>query len=914
MHDTVDLSYQVDRAAAAQLLRARRAAIRDAWYQIVVEGSHYNTGITPPLLDAYLEGFANYVERPDSAIPASIAGVWTHTLDMNIDAAAATAVTMVQLGQALRDSIGTDRSRASQETVEIACAAMPDFDGGFVRAMMNGGERTPVEQHWYEVSQQLAEEREHRITQLAILNEVSTALASTLSLDALYQTIYEQVSRLIDTTYFYIGTLGPGLHEMEMGLLYYGAERMREREGRPVRMGLTRVVVDRMEPLIFDDYYDACRLHEVEPVSDIQDSLPLAWLGVPIVAGSKAIGIMAVMSPRGPFDADDAEILAAVARQAGAAIQNARSFAAQMAQANQLRAINKISRAFATIRDPWSLMNEAVRLIREHFGYSVVTIFTTLPEDERLALKTQTGLENGDDLLGMTLRIGEQGIVGHAAALRAPVLSNDVLTDPHYVRTAHTEHIRSEIAVPLLREDVLLGVLDIESPQSNAFSQDDLDVLTTVADQLAVALENADLFVQERKRRTELALILEASQAANSSLVLDDVIQHVAEGIADAIGLPSCVIYLYDEEGDRLLPSAFVARDGSLLDTTRVSQVIPSTETSQLLRRIFLAGHEASAIEMMSCEVDDELTRVLSPSAVLAVPFVSKHQFLGLALLISHDAEYHFSSHQLRVAYGVAGSAALALENARLYTRSHSLGMAEERIRVARDIHDGIAQSLTAISLNLEAAESLMGRKPEKAQSKIVRALELARGTLDDARRSVLDLRASALQELTLTDAVERRLQQFVRDAEQQAKHVTNTFASDAMYGRLSSRLELSLYRIFEAALDNVEQHSNASHVGVTLAREGDDVILTVRDNGRGFDVDSVLAGHQPGNKFGLVAIRERVRLLHGNLHVRSDDGQGTYLQVTVPFEPFRGAAADEPGEAVPLVSVLLTEDGEIQA
>jgi len=373
------------------------------------------------------------------------------------------------------------------------------------------------------------------------------------------------------------------------------------------------------------------------------------------------------------------------------------------------------------------------------------------------------------------------------------------------------------------------------------------------------------------------------------------------------------VIYLYDEEGDRLLPSAFVAREGSLLDTARISQVIPSTETSQLLRRIFLAGHEASAIEMMSCEVDDELTRILCPSAVLAVPFVSKHQFLGLALLVSHDTEYHFSQHQLRVAYGVAGSAALALENARFYTRSHSLGMAEERIRVARDIHDGIAQSLTAISLNLEAAESMIARKPEKAQAKIVRALELVRETLDDARRSVLDLRASALQELTLTDAVERRLDQFVADAEQDGQHVTSTFASDTMFGRLSSRMELSLYRLFEAALDNVEQHSTATHVDVMLAREGDDVRLTVRDNGRGFDVDSVLSGREAGNKFGLVAIRERVRLLHGNLVVRSDDGQGTYLQVAVPFEPYRGATVDEPSDAVPVLSALLTEDGAIQ-
>src|SRR5207237_592391 len=211
--------------------------------------------------------------------------------------------------------------------------------------------------------------------------------------------------------------------------------------------------------------------------------------------------------------------------------------------------------------------------------------------------------------------------------------------------------------------------------------------------------------------------ILEASREANSSLVLDNVIQRVAEGMADAVGLPSCVIYLYDDEGDRLIPSAFVAREGSELDTARVSKVIPHTDSSQLLQRIFLA----------------------------------------------------------------------------------------------RDIHDGMAQGLTAVSLQLEAAEGMLEIKPEKARAAIKRALELTRNNLEQARRSVLDLRASALQELTLTEALQRRLQQF--GDERREEGISATFSGDEMYGRLSSRMELSLYRIFEAALENIEHHAGATAV-----------------------------------------------------------------------------------------------------
>lgn len=222
------------------------------------------------------------------------------------------------------------------------------------------------------------------------------------------------------------------------------------------------------------------------------------------------------------------------------------------------------------------------------------------------------------------------------------------------------------------------------------------------------------------------------------------------------------------------------------------------------------------------------------------------------------------------------------MENARLYARSRSLGMAEERIRVARDIHDGIAQGLTAISLHLEASEQIFDSKPEKAQAGLRRALELTRDNLEDARRSVLDLRASALQELTLADALQHRLTQFAKEGA--SRPVRTSFTSESSGGRASSRLELSLYRICEEALDNVARHAGATHVDVALRRVGDTIVLQIADNGCGFDVDEVTHNCKPGGKFGLIAIRERVRLLHGTLDIDSTSA-GTTLRVAAPFE-----------------------------
>ncbi len=873
---------------AAGTLQTRLFAVRDAWRQLLSDRCGHSSALPNELLTEFVSALAAFVNTSDLTIPARLAEDWRTKVPLSIEGVAATSGALGLLGEALRNGIGPVLDENGDPIHESIATLLPSFTSIFGRTIIADTEFQPSESYWYEISRRLTAERERRITQLAILNDVSTALASTLSLDELATIIHEQCGRLFDTTNFYIATLNNEPDEMHVIYHHFGGRRVDSDGDDRLRIGLTRLVIERGEPVIFDDYVAACREHGITVAPRIDQDTVWAWIGVPIIADNQTIGLMAILSDQRTFSTEDGALLAAVARQAGAAIQNARLYQAQIIQANQLIVINRIARAFATIRDPRQLVDEAARRIQSAFGYSVVMIFQANQSDDRLVLQTFTGVEQAEDLVGFSVRAGKDGIVGMAASTRTPVVIDDVRSNPAYISSVSTQHIRSEIAVPLLREDRLLGVINVESPEIGAFSEQDVNVLTTIADQLAIALENAELLREEQKRRTEVSLILNASQAANSSLVLDDVLQRVASGIADATGLPSCVVYLFDEDRSRLLPSAFVAREGSQLDTARISQVIPSGESSRLLKQIAMSAREPCALEMMSCDVQDDLARVLCASAVLAVPFLVRDECLGFALVVSHDDAYHFSNHQLRVAFGIADSAALALENARLYARSHSLGMAEERIRLARDIHDGIAQGLTAISLHLEAAEQMFPSRPEKAQAKLHRALELTRSNLEDARRSVLDLRASALQELTLADALQHRLGQF--EKEEASGLVSTSFTSEAAGGRVSSRLELSLYRIFEEALDNVARHAHATHISVLLCRTGEHIVLEITDNGSGFDVNGIMQNRKPGGKFGLIAIRERVRLLHGILTVDSS-AAGTTLRVEVPFEAQWGTA-----------------------
>lgn len=899
MRDATVRVEDIGRAETAQAIRDALDPIRTTW-QSLIAGQVRNADALPAfILDASLTALAEFIDNPDPNVPAGLGRLWQQQIIHSREMIAIAAVATGLLGEALKTALSKVDERRTPLCRECLMTLLPEFSGGFVRGMFGAPTMSSGDAHWYEVSQQLAEDRERRITQLGILNEVSSALTSTLSLDELYEIIYTQCGRLVDTTYFYIGTLGPGPDEMTLGLMYINGERIRDYEGVPIRMGLARLVHERDRPIVVEGYFEACRERGIVPPDIVPFQPNLSWLAAPIVSGNRTIGIMAIMSPAGPFEPDEVETIGAVARQAGAAIQNARLYQARTVQANQLTAINQLARAIATIRDPQPLMRVAVQLIHDLFGYSSIGIFVSEPGSRRLVLSAQAGIENWDHLLGMTLTVGGPGIVSYAATQRRRYLANDVRLDEHYLAVPDIPSTRAEIAVPILRGEQLLGVLDIQATEVNAFTDRDIEIIETLADQLAIGLENAELFLQESRRRAELALMLRISQAANSSLLLDQVLQHVADGLCDAVELPTCVIYLYDEEGDRLLPSAWVAREGSLLDTQRVSSFIPGSDASALLEHVLTPEGTTAVIDIECCAVGEEIGQLLCTSSTLAVPFVVKQQVLGLALLASHDATYHFTAAQERLAAGVASAAALALENARLYTRSHTLGVAEERIRIAREIHDGMAQGLTAITLQLEAADQMFANKPDKARAKIARALELTRQNLEDARRSVLDLRASALQELTLTEALERRMLQF--NAEHREHGLSGTFRGDGMHGRLSSRVELSLYRIYEEALDNVARHAAATRVEAELTREDDMVILTVSDNGRGFDPREALSGRRSAAGFGLVAIRERIRLLHGTFSVEShghDGVSGATLQVRVPFEPHLEGRSERSGRA----------------
>ncbi len=215
---------------------------------------------------------------------------------------------------------------------------------------------------------------------------------------------------------------------------------------------------------------------------------------------------------------------------------------------------------------------------------------------------------------------------------------------------------------------------------------------------------------------------------------------------------------------------------------------------------------------------------------------------------------------------------ALAIELARLYEQANHAATLAERNRLARELHDTVAQGLTAISMQIEAAQRAFDRDPERARARLGRAANLSRATLDDVRRSVWMLASPLAEGENLPEALADQCNQFSERTPIKASYSHNGPAP-----QLASAAASQVLRIAQEALHNAEKHASASHVAVATTVKSGVFRLTVCDDGIGFDAAAPHAG------FGFRSMHERARLAGGEVQVESAVSGGTRVVLEIP-------------------------------
>ncbi len=369
-----------------------------------------------------------------------------------------------------------------------------------------------------------------------------------------------------------------------------------------------------------------------------------------------------------------------------------------------------------------------------------------------------------------------------------------------------------------------------------------------------------------KRRNAELAILNTIAQALNRSVDLDEAVQTALAQVADLLDLQTGWVWLLRENGESYLAAAQSLPPAL---TQRPDKMAGSCYCLDTFRAGDLDG--AANVNVVTCS---RLQGLIDGTDGLryhaSIPLYAHGRKMGVLNVASRDWR-QLAAEDLQLLYTVGDMLGIAVERARLFAQQAALGALEERNRLAREIHDTLAQGLTAVSLQLESADALLEAEanPAKVRQVVQHALALTRANLEEARRSVLDLRAVPLEEQTLVEALAAL-------AEQTAVPIDLLVQGEAR--PLPRRLETGIYRLAQEALQNVSRHAQANRAAVKLLFMPDAMKLVIADDGVGFDPTAV-----PPDRFGLIGMNERVRLLNGRFHLQSAPGEGTHIEMVLP-------------------------------
>jgi len=395
----------------------------------------------------------------------------------------------------------------------------------------------------------------------------------------------------------------------------------------------------------------------------------------------------------------------------------------------------------------------------------------------------------------------------------------------------------------------------------------------------------------------DLAVLYAIAGYLNHQVDVHDALQEILARVTALLHLQTGWVWLLNEQGAPYLAASQALPPYLANHRERMSGSCQCLDT-------FLSGtlEGAANIDVLRCSRLKNAERDSDPSSLglrfhASIPIYAGNTPLGVLNVASEDWR-ELQSQELQLLHIISDQIGLAIQRARL-SADHTyaatrLATIEERNRLARDIHDTLAQGLAAITLQLEAADALAESRPQRAHEAIQRALTLARANLDEARRSVMDLRAAPLQEHTLPEALA-----LLATTSNTADVIVHYISiPETRFPVLPARLEAGLYRIAQEALTNVQKHAQAQHVEMTLRFCSDvqdckgqqedaqkheaRLQLTVQDDGHGFDPSDV---PHDGSRFGLLGMSERVKLLGGDMYIESTPGSGTCIRISIPFQ-----------------------------
>ncbi len=507
--------------------------------------------------------------------------------------------------------------------------------------------------------------------------EIDSRIISTPDLESVLIAVADALQGILGVSTLYIGLYDPLQEEVFIPILIDRGEKQPPlRRKLSEGAGLAGWVIRTGQPLWIDDVEK-----EELPVPAIQIGDPTRSLAVlPLRVRDRTVGVLSVQSydPHA-FGKEERQLLEGIATQVAIAIENVRLLQESRHRASQLATAAEVARVAASILDLQQLLSQTAELVREQFNLYYVGIFLIDETGRWAVLRAGTG-EAGRKMLemGHKLEVGGPSMIGWCTAYGKPRIALDVGREAVRFENPLLPETRSEMALPLLSRERVIGAMTVQSDRPAAFTLEDIQVLQTVANQLATAIENAYLYQESLRRQAQAWVLREVMLAAASTLDFDQVLQRTIQTLRSALNTEFLAVLLPDKTGNflRVHPSQ-IGYDLRVEDLhvpvdASVSGMVLRSGKAMLIRDVrkipfYYPGHP----------------EVLSE---LSVPIRAGGDVIGVLNVESRRLNA-FNEEDMAFFSAIAGQLGIALENARLYQEEQRRrGEAESLYRAAQAI------------------------------------------------------------------------------------------------------------------------------------------------------------------------------------------------------------------------------------
>lgn len=511
------------------------------------------------------------------------------------------------------------------------------------------------------------------------LSVLASASATVSDLKDLYTSIHDQFRAVIGERGFLVALYDQKTNSINIPYLYEEGN-FSSLDNFPLGEGLTSLLIRTREPLMI---VEDTEKRAAAMGAKVAGKPAKSWLGVPLLARGEAIGaiILQDLDREHSFNEADLRFATSVASQVSGAVYNARLLNESKQTALQFETAAEIARDISSSLDLDELLRKAVDLIRSRFNFYHAAVLLKDVPGEFVVVREATG-DAGAQLKrsGYKLGVGSKSIVGFVSANGEPLVVNDTERDLTYLANPLLPETRSEAAIPLKVGDRILGVLDVQSNSNYAFSDDNLRILQILADQLAIAVINSELFAETQEHLAQHRLLHHITTTAASGTTLDEALQSAVNGLQVTLGGDRVSILMVDREKKSLEVKAAV---GYAQEVYKMRIPIGNGITGwcALHRRPLRVNNVTQDSRYIEASPN---TR-----SEMAIPLLYRSELLGV-LNVESEQTGAYAENDEELLGTLGGSLAAIIANARLLEQIRSQA---ERERILFEISDKIRRT-----------------------------------------------------------------------------------------------------------------------------------------------------------------------------------------------------------------------------